>query len=421
MRYVIIGNSTAAIGAVEGIREIDKQGEIIIISDEVYEAYSRPLISYYLSGKIIEKNIYYRDKNFYVQNGVALHTGQSNVQINPETKIVWIEPGSEQIHYDKLLIATGGKPVVPDFLNGGYDNVFLFHSFDDVKKIDDFLKKAGKRQNVAIIGGGLVGLKAAESMFFRGQDVAVVEAGDCLLNSILDLKAGNIVENYLKRRGISIFIQNIVEEKEGEDKLERLILSDGTILECDMVIAAAGIKPNYAWLNLKNLKVDKGILVDEYLQTSIDGIYAAGDVAQAYEIISGEKKVVPILPNAYIQGRIAGANMAGENVRYRGSIAFNSIPLLGLNIVTAGLSNCDDRDSEIIEEFRGEFNYKKFILKDDVLVGTVLIGDIYRCGIYRYLIEKKIKITDFKQSILSPEISWRLLGRAEAGFKGGTY
>lgn len=416
MCYVIIGNSTAAIGAVEAIREKDRDKRLIMIARENYNAYARPLISYYLSRSIEEKNIYYRPYDFYGCHNIETFWGQEEILIDPEKKEVRLKPQDITISYEKLLLATGGKPHKPPFLRDGFANVFFFHTFDDVKKIDSFINE-NKCKEAVVIGGGLIGLKAAESLVLRGLEVKIVEAEEQILSSILDYEAAKLVERYLQKRGIDFWLSSRVKSLAGDEKAYKAVLEEGEV-NGDIFVVATGIIPNHESIKLKGLKIGQGIEVNEYMETSLPDIYAAGDVAEAYELISGQKRLVPILPNAYLQGRTAGFNMAGEKKAFEGSLAFNSLPVLGLNIVTAGLSYETGDGYTVIKQVGDSFNYKKLVFRDDVLVGFTLIGDISRCGIYRHLIKEKAVFYADKSILLRPDFGLLMLEKIGVGIKG---
>lgn len=416
MCYVIIGNSAAAIGAAEAIREKDKKGRIIMVTREKYNTYARPLISYYLSHRVDEKNIYYRPEGFYGCHNIETFWGQDEIMIDAEKKEICLKPQDIKITYQKLLLATGGKPHKPSFIRQDFANTFFFHSFDDVKKIDSFINE-NKSKTAVVIGGGLIGLKAAESLALRGLEVKVIEAEDYILSSILDYEGAKLVEKYLQKRGISFLLSSKVESLEGDEKVGRAVLTEGEV-SGDIFIVAAGITANYDSIKLNGLKIGNGIEVNEYMETSLPDIYAAGDVAEAYELISGQKRLVPILPNAYLQGRTAGFNMAGERKAFSGSLAFNSLPVLGLNMVTAGLSYETGSGYEVVKKVGDNFNYKKLVFKNNVLVGFILIGDISRCGLYRQLVAQKVAFDFDKRVLLQPDFSLLMLGKIGISMEG---
>lgn len=399
MRYVIAGNSAAAVGAVEGIRSVDPDGEVIIVSPEKWQAYSRPLISYYLAGKVTEENMFYRSPDFYEKYRVKTYLGEEITALSVDCKTIHLEPSGKDLQYDRLLIATGGVPVELACFQGKYKNLFNFHQWDDVDEIAEAL--SGKIKAV-IVGGGLIGLKAAESLRVRGLEVTVIEAAPYLLSSILDEKAAEMVRRHLLDQGIEIILANPVTQVEGKDTIEGLVLKDGRELNCDMVIMAAGMKPNVKWLGNQGIDTQSGVLVNGFLQSSLADIFAAGDVAETYSGLSSSYRLVPIWPFAYRQGKVAGQNMAGIPMEYNSEPAFNSIPLMGLNIATAGLSSAGNESLDYIKKTKGEWEYKKLVLQDDKLLGFIFIGDIARSGIYRFLIEKNINVAAFKERLLDP-------------------
>lgn len=399
MRYLIVGNSAAATGAIEAIRAVDPDGELLLVGSEPYHVYSRPLISYYLAGKARRDNIFFRPADFYKKHKVTTYLGERAVKLVPANQYIRIEPSGLEIEYDRLLVATGGQPVMPACFSGDYNNLFHFHQLQDVEKISASLKPDSR---ILIVGGGLIGLKAAESLCKRGLKVHVLEASAGLLNSILDQEAGNLVAQYLEANGIEITTGQPAVEVRGEKSIDTVVLDDGTELSCDLFILAAGVKPNIAWVN-KAVTIKEGIVVDEFMCSSQPNIYAAGDVVQSYEPVSEEHKVVPLWPFAYRQGRIAGANMAGQITRYEPEPAFNSIPLLGLNIATAGISSTSGKGFDYLCEKRDPWNYKKLIIAENRLKGFIFTGDISRCGIYRFLIEEEVDITSFKSEMLKAD------------------
>ncbi len=409
MNYVIIGNSTAAIAGVEGIREVDSQGEIVLISRETHHTYSKPLISYYLAGKVSRENMDYRPADFYARNRVKTYLGQEVTSINPETKTVHLEPEDVDLSYERLLIATGGSPIVPPVFRGDYLNLHQFYCLDDVLNLSRSLEEERPRK-IAIIGGGLIGLKAAESMVLRKQHVIVIEAGPYLLGSIMDREGAALVHEHLVEQGIEFYFSRpVIQLETGARGIEGLILEDHTVVACDMVLLAAGVRAAYPPTVAGGLKTDLGILVDNYMQTSIPGIFAAGDVAQGFDMMAEVSRPVPILSGAYRQGRIAGLNMAGQKKESSGIMAFNSIPLLGLNIATAGLSTEVGDDFTPLSKTGPGKIYQKLILKENRIHGLIFVGDISRAGMYRGLMTKKADISSYRQHLLSSDFGLKYL------------
>ena len=374
MNYVIIGNSAAAIGGIEGIRSLDKDGRITVVSSEKYHTYSRPLISYLLCKKTTEEKMKYRSDDFYKKNKCDVILGKKAVRT--DGKKVILEDETE-LPFDRLLIATGSRPFVPPM--EGLDNVkekFTFMSLDDAKALE---KSLSKDKKVLIIGAGLIGLKCAEGIFDKVKDITVVDMADRILPSILDEKGSKIVKKHLEKIGMKFLLSDSV--KSFSDK--EAVLNSGKKLIYDIVVIAVGVRPNTDLAEDAGVKVDRGIETDIYCRTSNEDIYSAGDCAKSLDITTGAQRILALLPNAYMQGQVAGINMAGGDAKYDDAIPMNSIGFFGLHMMTAGSY---DGDESVITDGK---NYRKFIVKDNVLKGYILIGDVKRAGIYTFLIRKK--------------------------------
>ena len=367
MNYVIIGNSAAAVGTIEGIRQIDKTGKITVISDEKYHTYSRPLISYWLMGKVTDKNIYYRSADFYEKNGVETMFDTRVTKIDPAAKNVVLADGST-VPYDKLMVATGSKPFVPP-MNGmeKIASCHTFMSYDSVKAIKAEVKPGMK---VLIIGAGLIGLKAAEALNEYKADITVVDMADRILPSILDVRAGSIMKKHIESKGTKFILGTSVDEfSEHSAKLK-----NGAAVDFDMVIIAVGVRPNTELVSEAGGKVERGIICDLTQKTTIDDVYAAGDCTVSHDASSDTDRILALLPNAYMQGEVAGRNMAGAETKYENAIPMNAIGFFGLHIITAG-----SYDGEEYVEEHGN-NYKKLVFKDGLLKGFILMGDVKRAG-----------------------------------------
>lgn len=396
MRYVIIGNSIAATGCIEGIRRVDTEGEIIVISEEPYSVYSRPLISYWLSGKIGDNDIFYRPGDFYRKNQVKLISGVKATRVDFDGKEVFLETG-EGIHYDKLLIATGGKPFVPS-IPGPKGNVFTFSNFDDVKAIDRVIFRGA---SVVVVGAGLIGLKAAEALVERGCNVTVVELAGRILSSILDEEGAGIVQKEFEKRGVKFFLENSATKVIGEEDVEAVELKSLDTIQANVLIFAIGVVPNVDIFRGTSLRINRGIPVNSRMETNIPDVYSAGDVAEALDMLTGENRVVPILPNAYIEGEIAGLNMAGKITEYPGGFPMNSIGFFDMHIMTAGLLNPSGGMETIKRMEKNKRIYRKLYIDDGKIAGFMFINSIDRTGIITDLMRKRIDISDFKERLLA--------------------
>ncbi len=397
MKYVIIGNSYAGVGAVEGIREIDREGEITMISDERYRAYARPLISYNLAGHVDSKNMYYRSAAFYQKNSVTLVMGKKVVRIHSAQRYVSIEDGAV-FQYDRLLISTGGQPFVPPIRGLGAQNVFSFTKWDDAKKI----KRAscGKKKAV-VIGGGLIGLKAAEALNDLGLGATIVELGPRILAVALDEVSGAIVNRQLSDNGIRLITGHTAKEilSDGKGNVCGIILDNDRKLACEILIIAIGVRPNVDIVRNTPVRVNRGIVVDARMMTSVADIYAAGDVAEAMDILNNRDSVIAIVPLAYEQGRVAGYNMAGGQRMYTGSMGMNSVEVYGLPVMTMGITN-QLADRHEVKTFRKGKTYRKLVFDGNRLVGAVLVNQIGYAGILTRFIRSQADISSIKRELV---------------------
>lgn len=402
MNYVIIGNSVAAVGAVEGIRKIDKVNPIVIISDEPYHTYSRPLISYYLAGKVTQDNMYYRGKDFYKANNVEPILGVKAQHIDFDKKEVILED-SRKISYTKLLIATGSKPLTPPIEGVEKQNVFNFIKLDDAKAIE---KVATEGSKAVVIGASFSGLKAVEALVQRGVNVTVIDIMDRIMPRVFDETASSMALKMLEKYGVEVLLKTSVEKILGHQAATGVLLKDGREIPCDFIVLAAGVRCNTDLVKGTKLKINRGIIVDTMMRTNIPDVYAAGDVAEGYNFIEERNAEIPIIPNAYKQGETAGQNMAGAQKIFDKGFIMNSMPLLDLSIVSAGVS-APGEGITVKTIYNQEKNvYKKFYIKGNNLVGYLLINDIDRAGIYTDLIRRKIDISSFEHQ----------LGRDDFGF-----
>jgi NAD(P)H-nitrite reductase large subunit len=405
--YLIIGNSAGGIGAAEAIREVDKTNSIIIVSEESYQAYSRPLISKYLAGERSINEIMFRAADFYSKNDIELMPGIKVQHLKLNKQIAQLENG-EKIMWKKLLLATGGIPIVPRMVGGDKDGIFTFLTIDDAIAIDKFIEDGF---HAVVVGGGLIGISAAEALIKRGICVTVVEMKDRILNTILDETASSIAEEAIRKAGVRVVTNQTVSEVIGEKQTEGVILDSGEKIPCNFVVMAIGVLPRAELAIGTDMKVNRGIVVDRYMSTSCLNVYACGDVAEAYDFVYDTNRVTPIWPNAYIGGRVAGYNMAGVRTEYAGGAAMNSLNYFGLDITTAGvLTPPTDKGWEVISQ-RNDGVYKKIILSGDLVSGMVFVGDIEKSGMIFSLMKDKVSVTNFKQSLMADNFGLAYLPR----------
>ena len=374
MQYVIIGNSTAATFAIEGIRAIDRAGSITVISDETRPAYGRPLISYYLYGRIRLENTAYRPASFYTDNGVTLKYGVRAEKIDPKKKTVALSDGST-IGYDKLLVATGSSPLVPPA--DGLDAV-KYHTFMTMDAALALEKELSPEKRVLVVGAGLIGLKCVEGILDRVGSVTVVDLAARILPSILDEEGSAIVQERLEARGVNFVLGDCaVRYAPG-----LATLRSGKEVPFDILVIAAGVRPNVSLVREAGGEVNRGIVVNDRQETTIPDVYAAGDNCESYDICSGTRRILALLPNAAFQGETAGRNMAGGDAAFDKAAPFNALGLFDTHIATAGVYE-GEAYTDLSE------GYKKLFVKDNKLVGFILIDCIERAGIYTSLIREQ--------------------------------
>jgi len=398
-KYLIIGNSAGGIGAVEAILEVDKEGSITIVTDEPYRSYSRPLISKYLTGECSTEEMLFRPAEFYEQNNINLLLGKRVKSLGVTEHMAELDSG-EHITWEKLLIASGGAPIVPRVDGLDKRGVFNFITLDDAKAIDEFLDSA---TTAVVIGGGLIGVSITEALTQRGVEVTVVEMKERVLNTILDEQASSMAEEALEKARVRIITDCTVAEVVGKEWVTAVILSNGEEIPCSLVIVAIGVLPRTELVKGTDIKVNGGIVVDRNMCTNHPDIYACGDAAEAYDFVYGENRLTPIWPNAYLGGRIAGFNMAGINTQYPGGTAMNSLNYFGLDIAAAGTVTPPDEDGYEVLSKQNDGIYQKVVLKDDLVVGMVFVKDIEKSGIIFSLMRDRINVGDFKQTLLTDD------------------
>lgn len=399
MKHVIIGNSAAAVGAVDGIRLLDQHCTITIVTDEMYHTYARPLISYFLSGNVSAENMKYRPQDFYKKNHVNVLFGTKVTKIDTVNKEVVLSGGGT-LAYDNLLIATGSTSTELSIPGITKQNVFQFYTFADSVTLREYIQPGMKG---VVLGAGLTALKAAEALVTMGVDTTLVVRSRILRN-FLDQGAAAILQKHLLKSGLKLVIGSEPVEIKGAACAETVVLANGSTLPCNFVISAVGILPNTALVAESEVQVDHGILVDEGMRTSVAGVYAAGDVAQGSDLLWGCKRVISLLPVAFAQGEAAGRNMAGGKAFYVG-MSMNAVSFFGLPIISAGIIHAKS-GHEVHLTDQPDNRYRKLIFHGEQLIGYVLVEQIDRAGILTWLIREQIDTTPFKQYLLDGSFNY---------------
>lgn len=367
MQYVIIGNGVAGTTAAANIRKFDSEGKIIIISDETYPFYSRIRLPELLSGAVDEKGLIIKKDTWYAENRIDLVLNTVVTDIDVPGKRV-ISSDSSAIKYDRLLIATGGLSFVPPIPGADKKGVFTLRTLNDAIAIKEFSKQSGIR--VLLIGGGVLGLEAGNSLRKAGNYISVVEFFPRLLPRQMDPSGAEILKKQLEDTGFRFHLGVKSREITGTEKVEALILDDGTRIDCDMILISAGVRYNPLLALKLGLPVEKGVIVNNKMETGIPDIYAAGDLIQYDGVFYG------IWPAAEKQGEVAGINMAGGNSEYLGTIISNTLKVAGIDICAAGDIDAEGQKGSILFKDADNYIYRKMVLQNNTLVGTILYGDI---------------------------------------------
>ncbi len=388
MRYVLIGAGVAGIAAIEAIRSLDKTGEITIISDDPHGYYSRPGLAYYLTGEISDRALYPRTQDDYQKLNFKYLKSRVTSVFPLEHSLVLQE--NSKLKYDKLLIAVGASTLPLKVHGAGLDGVVKLDHMTDAKHI---LKLAKSGRTAVVIGGGITALELTEGLLARRMKVHYLLRGDRYWSNVLDPHESRLVEGRLRAHGAQIHYQAELNEIIGKkDRVSEVHLEDGRTIKCDMVAYAIGVRPRLELVQNTDLKLDRGILVNEHLQTSDPDIFAAGDVAQVYDPLSGQSVLDSLWSPAREQGRIAGLNMAGRRKAYLKSAAYNVTRLAGLTTTIIGAVG-QGRDEDLTGIARGDsetwrnlpdaimaqsgfdLNHLRLVIGEKTLLGAIVMGD----------------------------------------------
>jgi NAD(P)H-nitrite reductase large subunit len=421
-KYVILGNSAGAVGAIEAIRALDHEGSIVAISDEAYAPYSRPLIADFLAGTRSLTQILYRASDFYVKKGVVPVLDAKVEKVDFEARRVFMADRTrfpEPILFEKLLLAVGGLPFVPPMEGSDKKNIFTFTSLKDAVTIKT---RVGDINKILVIGGGLIGICVTEALVKLGKRVTIVELLDRVLSMNLDKASSEIYKKRLEGRGVTLITKDSVAKFVGrssdDTKVGGAILKSGDRIDCDMVIVAIGVRPRLDLVKGTAVKVNKGIKVDRHMETSVPGVYACGDVAEAYDFVWDQDRLSPIWPNAYLGGRIAGNNMAQKVSEYPGSTGMTSFTYFDLPVVSAGMNmlpsedvgragNVTDQECaryEVLMKSAKDNFYRKVIIKDGFIKGFIMINDVTGAGILTDLMRDRVEVSKFREALMSEEL-----------------
>ena len=396
MRYVVIGGSAAAISAVEAIRSIDSTSSIDLFSDEATPLFSRVLLPYYIAEELSKPLLNFRSADFFEQNKVTPHIGVRIQGVSVVSKTIRTEEG-EQFPFDKLLLAIGGKPIIPPIPGIDKEGVSPLKTMADAERI---YRLKGKK--AVVIGAGSVGVETCISLRRRGMEVALIEQLGHILPTVFDEEAASIVTKRIEALGIRTFTGEKAVQFTGNGHVKSVV-TDAREIECDIVVLAVGIKPATELAQKAGIEIGSlgGMKVDSQMMTNVPDIYAAGDVVETYDISRDTYWINAIWPCAVEQGRIAGLNMAGQKTLYEGSFRRNSIGnFISVPAISMGITHADAcTECAVGDQFqemkrRTKESYRKLILKNGRLVGAILVGQTLKAGIFSILLKRKINVSD---------------------------
>lgn len=399
MRYVIIGNGPAGVIAAETLRKADPTGQIVLVGDEPEPPYSRMAIPYLLVGDIQESGTYLRkDEHHFSRLGIELVRGRATA-IDGGTRRVTLHDATS-LDYDRLLIATGSHPVSPPIPGMDLPGIYPCWTLENARQIAKRLKPGAR---VLQMGAGFIGCIIMEALANSGARLTVVEMGNRMVPRMMTEGAGGLIKKWVQRKGIDVHTSTRVEEiRQGAGDALMARLSDGTLLEVDMVISATGVRSNIGFLADNGVETDIGVLVDDRMCSNVPEIYAAGDVAQARDFSTGKMMVNAIQPNAADQARIAALNMAGREARSQGSLAMNVLDTLGLIATSFGQWwGAEDGKGEHVELMDADnFRYLRLEFHDDILIGATSLGLTQHVGVLRGLIQGRVHLGAWKDRLL---------------------
>ena len=397
MKYLILGNGPAGVIAAETLRRADPAGDILMVGSEDAPPYSRMAIPYLLEGNIDEFGTYLRkEPGHYARLGITERRGRA-VALHTDRRDVLFDDGSRE-GYDRLLVATGSHPIRPPIPGIDLPQVLTCWTLEDARAIAQYAQPGSR---VVQLGAGFIGCIIMEALAARGVSLTVVELGDRMVPRMMTPKAGGMIRQWVESKGIQVMVQAGIDRIEsggssGSAPL-RVHLTTGQALDADLLIVSAGVAPNVGFLESTPVHVAKGVLVDDRMETSVPGIYAAGDVAEAPDIFTGAHLVSAIQPNAADQARVAALNMAGQDVRLPGVLAINVLDTLGLISSSFGQWwGSDDKDGvELVDE--DHHRYLSLQFDQDVLIGATAIGLTQHVGVLRGLIQNKTPLGRWKE------------------------
>jgi nitrite reductase (NADH) large subunit len=395
MEYVIIGNGVAGTTAAAAIRKNDPSGTICLLTDEAHPFYSRIRLTEYLSGEADLAKLQIKKEAWYQENKIALTLGDRVTDIAPAGRQVTTASG-KKFTYDRLLLATGADSFLPPISGSDKPGVFTLRHIRDAEAIKRYT--AGKSK-VLLIGGGLLGLEVGNSLRKAGLEVSVAEFFPRLLPRQTDPACAELLKVRLEHMGFMFYLGVKSKEIVGDRAAQGLILEDGRRIDTDLIIVSAGVRPSLELAKKAGIKVDKGIVVNDRMETDIPGIYAAGDAVEHRGLVYG------IWPAAEQQGEVAGTVMGGGAAVYSGTTFSNQLKVVGIDLLAAGELDADGTLESFVEMDREAGTYRKLVLKDKTLAGVLLFGSLEGRGKLLKAVEQKTDVSAIREQLARFDLS----------------
>ncbi len=400
-KYVIVGGSAAGMAAAETIGNLDPDGKVHVLSEEVDAPYFRPLIPFIISKKKNDRQIFMQGQGPYRSGKAQLYLETRAQRIDADARAVISDTG-ESFPYDRLLIATGSRPYVPEEIMGTeLQGVFALRTLADARQAD---LRAEDARHAVMLGGGLLNLKAAFALLERGIAVTLVVFSPEVLSQLMEPGDAVLIRRALDQAGLRIVTGAAATEIVGNGNgVSGVVLDDGEMIACEMVCIGKGVRPNTQWIDDGGIDVRSGVVVDKFTRTIVPGVYAAGDVAVTYDPITGDPMVTGLWTNAVEMGRCAGANMAGRPTAYAGTFGIlNATQVARMPFVSMGVVHASGTECEVHVKHKSDA-YRKLVFSPEGnrLIGAVFVGDIDNAGLYRAVIRDRLQLNGIKRQVIN--------------------
>ncbi|NLW92249.1 MAG: NAD(P)/FAD-dependent oxidoreductase [Syntrophomonadaceae bacterium] len=408
MIIAVIGNGAAGYVAAETIKRHKPEAEVMMFARESYPLYSPCALPDCLGGDLERARLFLKKAEDYRSNGIETIFGQTVEKIDVKERLVITDQAV--YHYDRVIMATGSKAVIPPIPGARLPGTFTLKSLDDLDSMLNY-----KPQRVIVVGSGNIGMEAAGAMRDRGFRVTMIEAQDHVMPRLFDKKPAHMLQNMLEQTGIRVITGEQVQTMDGRTRVE-VVETDRSILECDMLIWAVGLSPECSLARESGIEVGptRGIKVDRHMQTNAAGVYACGDCAEAFDIITGHPVNSMLWPSARRQAQVAALNCIGIETEYEG--AFNIVVGEVKDRPFAALGNKEDIHAGPIRIIEGEHgdDYWRILVADQTLIGMQSIGDLKLCGTVGGLIRNRTSLQELRETLKDPGLKMTSPWAAEA-------